>query len=455
MLKNVLNELFLTKYTNIYGSNPKLYNDLINDDELENILKSFIERTIVYKNDYMDNLREIGISFENIILNNKKDNLIFELKSIIENYTKEYLDLMEKHPLTRIFIDAVNEMNSDNYDIKDAERFRKREINIGVRHKDKVLVLIKVVRQNEDAYPTININNIDRFESILNNSINTIKTSDSDYNIFYNSNYYNEEDIIKQIFKYLLLNLTNSDALDIEIFMNNYTEYLKDNTFRNINKPTKMTSIFGDDMYVMQKKSDLAYETPYYLAFMLANKRIELPNVRLGITNNNGIKVANIVATQSSQKTMSQEAQKEYNEIQKYIKENLPSDSYFRFINPTHLVSLVITFGILSGVGINEVVVKDYMPYRYKRIINEKQYSEEEAEKYQTRLTTKNLATYMRIVSNMEGIEILNYPEDGSELKLRISDTVKGKNDFINELFYIGYNFAINELNNKENQHHL
>lgn len=446
MVKNVLNELFIKNYiSHNVLLNIKLYEDIINDDNLEQALRNYIERTIVYKTNYMDNLKEIEIAFENIILNSKKytNNLIGNLPMVIEKYTNDYISLLDNHPLTKIFIESINKLNSSNFDIKDAtEDIKKiREINIAVRHRDKSFELIKVNRPNEDIYPSIFINNIDSFESQLNRLIESIKTSDSFYNIF-NRDMFNtlsDEEKIKMIFDGILLNLTNMDSLNVEQFIKNYIDYLNDNTFDNIRKPTYITNIFDDELYIMSKKSELWYETPFYISLMLRNKMIELPNVRLGISNNNGKKVANILATQSSQHINNFDI---YNELQNYIKESIPSDSYYRFINPTHLISLVIIFGFLKGLGIEDIIVKDYMPYRYKKVINDKQFSEDEGYNYQTRLTTKNLTTYMRIVSNLEGINIEAYPEHGIELKLKITDNVVGKNDFINSLYYTGYNFA-------------
>ena len=446
MEKNVLNELFIKNYASYIGiSNLKWYEDIINDDNLEQLLRNYIERTIVYKTDYMDNMKELEIAFENIILNsnNYTNNLIGDLSSVIEKYTNDYIKLLNDHPLTKIFIESVNKLNSTNFNIKDVtEDIKKiREINIAVRHKDKKLELIRVNRSNDDVYPSIYINNIDTFEKQLNALINSIKVSDSFYNIF-NRDAFNaltDDDKIKMIFDGILLNLTNIDSLNAEQFIKNYIDYINDNTFDNIKRPIYITNIFDDELYIMSKKSELWYETPFYISLMLRNKMIELPNVRLGISNNGDKKVANILATQSSQNINDFEL---YSELQEYIKKNLPNDSYFRFINPTHLVSLVITFGILKGLGIEDIIVKDYMPYRYKKVINDKQYNEEEGYDYQTRLTTKNLATYMRIISNMKGINLENYPDFGSELKLKIEDNVEGKNEFINNLYQIGYNFG-------------
>ena len=443
MIKNVFTELFIKNYAYLKGDNSKNYDYLLNDNELEDILRNYIETTMVYKTNYMENLKEVDIALQNIILNSDKytNDLLGDLKDVIKKYSKDYIDILDSKPLTKLFIESINKLNSSDFNIKDIEEDKSREINTAIRHKGKSLELIKISRINEDLFPTIYINDIDKFENTLLELINTIKYSESFYNIFNREGFSEmpESNKLKMIFEGILLNLTNSDALNADQFINNYINYINNPTFDNIKKPTYISTLFDDELYVMSKKSELWYETPYYLSFMLRNKMIELPNVRIGITENNNKLVANILATQTSQRISNME---EYELLQEHIKKSIPTDSYFRFINPTHLISLIITFGLLKGLGIEDVIVKDYMPYRYKKVVNDKQYNDDEANNYQTRLTTKNITTYMRIVSIFDGIDIVSYPENSMELSIRINDNVIGNNEFVNSLFYMGYSFG-------------
>jgi len=169
---------------------------------------------------------------------------------------------------------------------------------------------------------------------------------------------------------------------------------------------------------------------------MLNNKRVELPNIRMGIEAKENKKVAHIIATQSAQTTLNPEG---LDQIQKEIKNSLPTDSYFRFYNPTHLVPILMTFGMLNGMGINEVEVKDFLPFRYNKTILDRQMDTEEADKFQTRLTNKNLITYMRLISIVDGIDIITYPEMNMCLKLKLQENIVCKNEFLQKIYDLGY----------------
>lgn len=437
----VLSNLFFRIYSDLTEKDFKELETNIDYNELEDVLRNYLISTMTYKNSFMENMKEVEIAFENIITNANKYKM--DLISLIKNYGSDYVKLLDSHPYTCYFIESINSLCSEKFDVKRVEDdpTNIEGINVAIKHNDKRFEIIRIMRQDEEQLPSMKIENIDDFENILSNYIESIKSGNTFYNIFAREGFYEktEKEKIKMIMEGAILNVTNQDSQNLEMFFKRYTDFVNNKTFSEITHPVYTGELFKDSLFTMAKRSELWYETPYYLAFMLANSRVELPNVRLGVSEEDGKKVAHIIATQTAQ---TQNNMERLAEINKEIKESMPSESYFRFYNPSHLVSLVITFGLLKGMGINEVIIKDYMPFRYKKVIMDKQLNEEEAENYQTRLTTKNLATYMRIVSNIEGIDILSYPDVDSELKLIIKDDVKGKNDFLTNLYNIGLNLG-------------
>ena len=98
-----------------------------------------------------------------------------------------------------------------------------------------------------------------------------------------------------------------------------------------------------------------------------------------------------------------------------------------------------MTFGLLNGMGIQEVEVKDFLPFRYNKTVLDRQMDTEEADKFQTRLTNKNLITYMRLISVVDGIDVITYPEMDMSLKLKIVDNVVCKNEFLQKIYDMGY----------------
>ena len=436
---NVHSQLFFNVYEKIYGEEARMViENNIDIEKLEETLKNFLTKITVYKNNYIGNSKEIEIMFENIFAN--RDKYSMGLIAIIEEYGSDYVTMLNDHPYTQKFLIAANNIYSESFDIKhDGKEDSAFKINVAIKNIGKRIDIIRAVRIDEESFPSIVIRNIDTFEETLKEYIEAIKNGNSWYNIFDRDGFCQrgEDENIKMILEAALVNATNIDARDIEVFFKNYTSYVLNEDLGSLRNLQKVGRLFDDDLYIMLKRSELWYETPFYISLMLCNKHIELPNVRLGIDFEK--KCANIIAVQSSQV---QNETQEFIELKETIKRVLPKDSYYRFINPSHVISLVITMGYLKAIGINEVLLKDYMPFRYKKVVYDKHLDEDEAEKLQTRLTTKNIATFLRISSNIDGINVMSYPGNSSELKLSIADEIHGKNQFIEDLFKLGYDLG-------------
>lgn len=413
-------------------SNEKL------EEELEQYLIDILG--IENKSEFGNHYKEIKKYFENIL----KNDYDFS-KTVTENikmYKEKFIGILKSHPLTRIFINTLCTLYGNDYNFYDEYSKNKSVIdnlNLTVGHEGNSFLIQRFTKCNDESFLSIKIIDIDIFENILTNYITEIQNSDSFYNIFNNSSFENVSygSKLKLIFFSTMLNATSNDLLNIEKYFQKYTDFIIDNTFEKIKSVTKLGNIFDDELYVKVKRSELEYETPYYLCYMLKNKHVELPNIRIGIENKLDKKVAHILATQSSQIYMDKQNE---SEIQKEIKKNIPKSSMYRFYNPTHLISLIITFGILKGLNIEDIDVVDYMPFRHKKTILEKNMSDEEADIYQTRLTEKNITTYMKLSSICSGIDVVSYPDMNLGLKLKISDNVKFANDFLQLLYDYGYN---------------
>lgn len=443
MIRGILSTIFLDVYNNMkIFSSKKSELHIYDYDALEHSLEDYLISVIGYKikNNYEDNFREIRKYFENIIysyMNNGHRNIV----ECIDTYKQEFIEKLESHKYTNLFIDSMKKLYSKSYDGKIFSKNDNTSLcsTIAINNRNNSFIIERMVRKDENFLPAIYINDIDEFERILKKYIESVVLSDSFYNLFDNE-YLNNipyEDKVKIIFECTIFNATNSDLNHIENFFRRYTDFINDETFKELRSLKYVGEIFDDQLFVMLKRSELEYETPYYLAFMLKNKMVELPNVRLGIETKDNIKIAHIVATQSAQTVLNKN---NLNIIQTEIKKNLPKDPYFRFYNPTHLISLLMTFGLLNGMGIKEIQVKDFMPFRYNKTVIDKQMNVEEADKYQTRLTNKNLITYMRLVELVDGVNIISYPEMDMGLNLRLDDEVKCANEFLQNIYDMSYN---------------
>lgn len=455
MEKHTLSKIFVDVYNNLSTvNNPKNIPKLLIEDYdiLEHALQDYLVSIvgISIKNNYEEHYREIRKYFENIF-NNVKFDVNSDVIQAIEKYGKEYNVKIDSHPYTKIFLEAMQRLYSRGYD-GCVRFFDDYEISPGgglldkadtmVSNKGQSFIIGRITRKDEMDLPSIYIRDIDSFELSLNNYVSAVSKSDSYYNIF-------ETDRMKEIpiknkiralFECTIFNATSKDLNFAERFFSKYTDFITDKTLESYRKLNYIGNMLDDDLYIMFKRSELEYETPFCLCFMLKNHVVELPNVRLGIENYNGKKIAHILATQTTQS--SHINHENMGIVEKYIKSIIPTDSAFRFFNPSHLVSILMSFGILKGMGITEVEVADYLPFRHKKTVLDKQMNEEEATNFQRRLTDKNMITYMRLVSVTEGIKIMTYPEMEMGLKLDISGDIICNSKELQELYDMCYSFS-------------
>ena len=438
--KFIFCKLFFEVYkdlTSFVNKNKRLVIDDINllEDALKNYLINVAGISIVFR--YKEYYREIKKYLENII-----NNSVYENNNIINNikdYGEDYNHKIHSNYYTNLFIEAMKKIYSDD-----------DPIGTTISNLGNSFIISRMARKNEEAMPATYIEDINEFEKILNNFIRSILLS----NTFFKKTFDNLEfsEAVSYTFSWVIKNASCNDLLNVGKFFVKYTNFINDDTFDAFAHPQEIGGgILNSKLFLMRKRSTVAYETPYYLAYMLVdenNQKMELPNIRLGIEKKDNEKIAHIIAIQSSQ--ADNDINKEENVI-KEITKSIPRSSKFRFSNPTHMVSLILTIGLLKSLNINKIEIIDYLPLRYQRLIYEKRKSEEELTSYQTRLTNQNIFTYMRMLENSKGIKILNYPEMDQCLKLELSDDIcfvtNGQpNEFLQNLFDLGYNAGLNSL---------
>jgi hypothetical protein len=308
-------------------------------------------------------------------------------------------------------------------------------------------------RKEEEEMPAIIIKDIDNLENTLSLFLKKLEASDSFFKSFFDYMDYN--DAISYLFEWVIKNASTNDMTDIEKYFKKYADFLSDNTFDALKHPINIGNFLGDELYVMRKKANVNYETPYYLSFMMKNEKncVELPTVRIGIENEGARKAAHILATQTSQINTNFER---YDEITACFKKMLSKSKNFREFNPSHIVSIILSFGLLKGMGIDKVVVEDYFPLRLQRLILENQKNDDELYDLQHRLTDKNIYNYFRLMEFFDGVKIAEYPDNGNGLILFLSDNIKSENAFLQNLYNIGYRAGIkNKIESVEEQNKI
>lgn len=441
MEKHLLCKIFLSVYKNImaFNTDRNTQFDVENYDVLEEELENYLMRVMGFS--VINKLRqykagtvrefkyfgEVSKYFENLVYNGKfstfQDFIIW-----LKQYTDEFIQVFDSYEYVDKFVKAAKKSITND------------ETEAVIMQKDDRYTIMNVTDKNQDDTPNIMIEDIVELEDVLSDYVYAVKNSES----YYSRPFYEmPDDAEEYLFEWTLKNATSIDLTNVAEFYKKYTDFINDDTFDYFKyKPKYIGQLFGDELYLLLKKSTVAYETPYYLSFMLKDNRIELPNIRMGIENKNGEKVAHILAIQTSQDIKSTEREKELAGV---IKKLLHKSKYFREFNPSHLLSIAITLGFLNRYGIKKVIVPDYLPLRYQRFVLEGRKSEEELHNYQHRLTNKLFNTFFRLFENVEGVKLYNIPEAGTPMLFKLEDEIIFENEFLQHAYNIGYKSSMLE----------
>lgn len=427
MNQYILSNLFLEIYNSLYPKKIKKLK-IKNYEELEDTLKKYLFSILGYKirNNYSMHYDEIKIYFENILNNskNKKCNII----DLIKHYEIEYNNMYMEHPLLKQFTDSMNLLYENKY--KNKTLFDKlknhiiEDINLSIKVIDKSLVIIPHSKNKS----CIHIKNIDTFESVLDKYINTIKNSDSCYNIF-NKSYYNvltKEEQIRMIFQYTMLNISKKDLLDIEKYFERYNYYIEKNHFNKIKNPTYICDIEKDNLYVMSKCSEIEDETPYYLSFIFEKSKVELPKVMIGIDENNTAHILNIKPNKFTFNKIN------YNELTSVIQNLILSNSSLKYSKPMNIISFILTLGILNGMNINKIILENELLFKTNN--NDLENSDINKINLSNNIYSKDIVEYINIISLIKGIDII----DDSKIELKINKNINCDNEKLLELYNAG-----------------
>lgn len=404
-----------------------LKNNLGNLDELESNLKLYLNMVLGFKFDYSPYLKEARVCFENIVTNVTLNDLN-NIGNFIVNYTNGLGEKLDSNRLSSIFIESVRKLYSNDL------------TGSAIINKGNSFVIERPSRVDEEGMPTIAITNIYELEKVLSKFIYDIKNSDSMYNTFLKNS--GDEEGIPYIFSSVIRNATSIDLLDIERYIVKYDSFITDTTFDDLKASKLLGTFMGDDIYAKLRMAPVSYETPYCLSFYMEfdNKIVELPNVRFGIENLDDKKVMHILATQSSQDN---ERFDMCSKLSDCYKSFLGGISSFREYNPSHVISIILTFGLVRGLGITDINIVDYMPFRYQRLVLENHKNKDELDLLQHRLTNKQLYSYLRTCEYFEGIDICSYPELDNNLKLFLSSNISTNNLELKKLYDMSYNLGI------------
>lgn len=432
----LLSRIFYTLFKKIHQLDIEKTDDELLEEKLRkvvlNILGSkvhsnylFYTRRVLPTFDYYN---EVSKLFENIIINYKKQCDILEY---IDQYNTDYFKDMDKYKYASVLLKNIYKLYSD-----------KKQNVIILKFDDcyRVDPLRDSDTKDPNLMPSIYIDNISNLDKILEEYVETIRTSTkSNYNRIFASQGDLDEETLFNIFYFTLLNITTNQTRCLEDYFRKYIAFLNDTTFdKYIKNPTCIGNLMGDQVYLNVAQKDMAYETPFWLSYIFNNHKYFLPLVGAGVyENKNNQKVAEVMAIQDNQSIPLDI--KMHDEMIEMIKKLSPKSHNFREHNPTHLLSVIFATGFFNGAGISQIDINPYMPFRYQRLIIENSKTEEDIDNFEKRVSTKNLYTWLRMLDFTEDITVENYPDHGTFLTLRVSENVSFNNEFFQEAYNLGY----------------
>lgn len=419
----------------IHRSNKKICLD-INEQtkkELEELLINFINQNVCFKFDgnYSEYRKNILIYFQNIIDN---IDVVINCENIVQltrEYVEQYNKLFSSNSLVNIFVQTVKNLYNNDC-IVTAIKHNKSNFTFIPRDSDG--------QENVAPVFLTTIIDIEQLEQTLREYLDSLRFSKHPYSqSFYQ---YDENTAIQLIFKWTFMNATRDELLDVNLCFKRYIDYINEKNISRFMEYKNIGNISADELYFKFKKSDISFETPYYMSFMVYDKssniNFELPNVRLGFYEENGFLKAKIFAVQSSK---SNDYLNFENSINKCYKIMFGKENKYREYNPEHLVSIILAIGILKGMGINEVSLADLMPFRYNKWINEG-LDENTCDNRQYRLTKKFLNNFLKLCIYFEGIEFDGLNPCSLECKLLLKENIFSADPFCNNLYQSAYNYA-------------
>lgn len=451
----------------------------LNDQEklknLEDTLFYVVRTTFGYNIDNKYEMARVKYLFDDIV-NNLAVGAPYSLTQQINKYASEVGATYDSHPYVNLLLKVLSRIYSPDYDGKPGN-YNNAEYASNARqythHYYTSISFGLITRRGDGELPIIQIKNIDELEDAIQEYIDTVRVSDSFYNKLNDEAWkdsYNEEEIVMMLLEGTLLNISYDDANDLATFFKRYTDFIKHYGLGKLLK--KEERMLGEGLNIgldkasedeekynlcaFIKRSDMEYETPYYLSINCFNNNhvIELPNVRFGIAREeDGHLRAYILATQSSQSNASNPyCNPDLIAVHSSeIKKRIPKTSKYRFYNPNHLVSILITYGMLKGLGVVDIQVVPKMPLRCYKTICDKGYNGEEEKKYLQRVTEKNVCTYEKAMAIVDGIQLVEEITD-STLRVAIDNDLKSDSEYINNLIAMGYDFG---LRNREENRNL
>jgi len=258
-----------------------------------------------------------------------------------------------------------------------------------------------------------------------------------------------EKNHIKLIIAYLFVNATTEDFLNPENLIKRNINFLKDQTFNELNNSVYLNGHFFDsEIEIKNIKHSITMETPYKIDISLVkydkDKKLEyqLPSIAYGIDDKTCYIYSLINPKSKKEKTL-EELQYEKKIKRELYKLNsgvskFESSEFFEYkenntdfypenitdVTPSHLLSLIVFLSLLQKKEIENIKCVPYLPLRYlSRDITANNIEDSEKRIYlqnrndliQDNVTNKFIRTFNRAAHHIRELQVLSYPYEVDE----------------------------------------
>ena len=280
-----------------------------------------------------------------------------------------------------------------------------------------------IVPRIEEKYykPSITIKDMKELKNSLENYVNSLNEF-----LVNNNNLLPHHDL-SYLLNIMLFNMNATDSLDLASFIDRRSRFFKSNLLNEYDLPKKLVEIDGAKFYAQRILEVAGLETPFCMLFSMENKgnNYELPLIRYTFDGDK----CYIFTVQMGMGRVCLSQDDTYKNTINKVNSGLKE---YRNIPPNFVLSLALFLRILNEHNISEIIVPDFLFNRYRK------YFKANGEARSNEILTRILNNYMNLLNRMElqidGFEIISYPNDpDSFIRIKISK-LSSKNEFLNEI---------------------
>lgn len=282
-----------------------------------------------------------------------------------------------------------------------------------------------IPKEKEKYYkPIIKIPDLASFAILLRQYIQVI----NEFNQKNNVKLQDYQDL-SYIFNIMLFNMTTSDALNLNKYLETRISFFYDNNLEDFWNPQKVFEYNNITFYAQKELEDFGLETPYIMTFFMEinEKQYKLPIIRYAINNE---RVCFIYAVQIGRNRYCDLNNIDYKNAINQVNQGVKK---YRNISPSFVLILAIFLKMLNINNITKIVIPDFLFNRYKNYYRATSTKKSNEILFRMFHNINTLVT--RMDNQVDGFNIQSFPlENDSYYHIELTN-LKSKNKMLTKLF--------------------